>query len=141
MSKAVYRCTDGMVCGANGRRYHFAPGDLVFEDHPINPKRSPFFEEVSEYVERTTARSGRAGRADPVVEEATAEPGEKRWRGWPTGTKDKPGPVPADAPKLPESPDKGKPAPATQKDKAAPAPHKEPASSGPHKEQASDGQE
>lgn len=90
MPKTVYRCKEGMVCGANGRRYHFAAGDLVFEGHPVNPKGNIFFEEVSEYVERTTYVPSRRVRQDPVVEEATAEPGEKRRHVWPSSSKNKP---------------------------------------------------
>lgn len=119
MPKTVYRCKEGMVCGANGRRYHFAQGDLVFEDHPVNPKRNPFFEEVSEYVERMTYQPSRRIRQEPVVEAATADPGEKRHRGWPTGSKDKPAVVATATEKSPSLPQKEKEqaSPETQKEK------------------------
>lgn len=118
MSRTVYRCKEGMVCGANGRRYHFAQGDLVFEDHPVNPKRNPFFEEVAEYVERTTYQPSRRIRQEPVVEATTAEPGEKRRRGWPSTTKDQSIPPTAADEKTSSATQKEKASQVTQKEKA-----------------------
>lgn len=82
-SRTVYRCKEGMVCAARGVRYHFGAGDLVLEDHPIDPKKNPFFEEISEYVERMSQPPVRRNRKESVVEEATAAPGEIRRRGRP----------------------------------------------------------
>lgn len=73
-SRTVYRCTQDMVCWVKDQRTHFNEGDLVFEDHPVKPKGSPHFEEISEYVER----SSKPYRRGVPVEDTSAEPGQKR---------------------------------------------------------------
>lgn len=99
VSKPVYRCKQDMVCAVGGQRRHFSRGDLVVEDHPVKPKSNPNFEEISEYVERTSKPRHRG----VVVEQATAEPGEKRRVGRPRG-KSKPKPDPVDTPAEQQAP-------------------------------------
>lgn len=83
MAKIVYRCKQGLACTVNGNRYHFSGGDLVLEDHPVKPKNNPNFEEISEYVERISRPRYRG----VPIEQATAEPGERRRVGRPRGSK------------------------------------------------------
>lgn len=92
-NKTVYRCKSGMVSSAGGRRYHFGAGDLVLEDHPVNPARNGNFEEVSAYVERTSKPIQRGPISDPV-EQATADPGERRSIGSLLGLKREEPPAP-----------------------------------------------
>lgn len=90
-SRTVYRCRQDMVCSVGGARTHFSEGDLVFEDHAVKPKGNQNFEEISEFVERTS----KPYRRGVTVEDATAAPGEKRRVGRPRGAKNKPADEPA----------------------------------------------
>lgn len=92
MAKLVYRAKQGMVCTINGNRVHFSGGDLVLEDHPVKPKNHQNFEEISEYVERISAPRYRGA----VIEQATAEPGEKRSIGRTRGSRNKPKETPVE---------------------------------------------
>lgn len=83
MAKTVYRAKQGIALSVEGRRYHFSTGELILEDHPVKPKDHSDFEEISEYVERTS----QPRRRGVLVEQATAEPGEKRSIGRPRGAK------------------------------------------------------
>lgn len=82
-SRTVYRCRQDMVCSVAGARTHFSEGDLVFEDHAVKPKGNVHFEEISEYVERTS----KPYRRGAPTEDATAEPGRKRSVGRPRTSK------------------------------------------------------
>lgn len=84
-NKAVYRAKQGFISMIKGQRYHFSTGDLILESHPVKPKSNANFEEISEYVERISAPK----RRGVLIEDATAEPGEKRRVGRPRGSKNK----------------------------------------------------
>lgn len=86
MAATVYRCKQSFTTSVDGRRRSYSAGDLVLDDDPVNPARHPNFEEVSEYVRRTRPGVKREEpKPEPVVEQATAEPGEKRSVGRPPG--------------------------------------------------------
>lgn len=88
---SVMRCKRTFSARVDGRRRLVHAGDLVAATDAVVSGRERFFELVEEYVANKTAKS------EPVVERATAEPGEKRTVG-------RPRPAPATAPKAERAP-------------------------------------
>lgn len=66
---AIKRCKHPFVAYLNGRPRVLHVGDLVDEDDPVMRGRTHMFEDVEATVPH---------RAEPAVEQATAEPGERR---------------------------------------------------------------
>jgi hypothetical protein len=73
---SVMRCKNTFFAVVDGRERRVRAGELLGSDDPVVKRFSSSFEPVEEYVAKHRA-------AEPVVERATAEPGEKRSVGRP----------------------------------------------------------
>lgn len=80
----MLRCIESFATTTNGRNRVIREGNLVRDDDAIVEGREHLFETVEENVE------GFRSRPEPVVERATAEPGERRRVGRRAGTARKP---------------------------------------------------
>lgn len=78
MTRNVYICTEPFATVINGARQVYSSGRMVLDDDPVQPAKRGNFEEICSYVERTSRPPVRHRTPAPVVEEATAVPGEKR---------------------------------------------------------------
>jgi hypothetical protein len=74
LMEQIYRCTEAFAYFTGGTPRSLRPGDLVTADDPArNGGRAIYFEVVEVTAAREAARMG-------PVEQATAEPGERRTR-------------------------------------------------------------
>jgi hypothetical protein len=69
---AIKRCTAAFAAKVAGIPRMYTPGQLVDDSDPGIKGREALFEDVESYM------SNKAARQAPRVEQATAEPGERR---------------------------------------------------------------
>lgn len=74
---SIMRCKSTFFAVLKGQERRVRTGELLSSDDPVVKQHAPYFESVEEHL------ANKAAMAEPVVERATAEPGEKRALGRP----------------------------------------------------------